>query len=108
MPRKKIIKKKFEDDFDEIFDYINENSPQNAIKFAEELDVKIEEITINPTAFPPEKTLPTKRNWYRFSKLMKSWKILYKVTNKVLVFLSIVHSKRHSKEIEKLRTNKYD
>ena len=106
--RKEVITKKFEQYFHEIHDYINENSPQNAIKFAEQLDKKIDIIKQNPKVYSQERYLPTKKKWYRSARLMKSWKIVYKVTNELLVFLGIIHTSRHPKEIKKLRTSNYD
>ena len=48
----------------------------------------------------------SKKNWYRFKTVMKSWKVVYKVTTSFLVFLRIVHTKQDPKEMEKLRVNK--
>ncbi len=105
--RKEIITKKLELHFDEIYDYIIKNSPQNAKKFAEQLDVQIEKIKQSPKAFPAEYYLQTKNNLYRFALVMKRWKIIYKVTNELLVFLGIIHTAQHPREIKKLRTSNY-
>jgi plasmid stabilization system protein ParE len=106
--RKHLYTEKFSKSFDDVYNYINDDSPQNAKKFAKELDKKIDSIKEQPTAFPPEPALPTKRNWYRFAIFMKSWKIVYKVTSELLVFLGIVHTKRHDRELKRLRTNRYE
>ena len=107
MNRKKLFTKKFADDFEANYQYIYKDSPQNAKKFAEELDSKIEKIKEQPTAFPPESALPTKKNWYRFAIFMNKWKVIYKVTSELLIFLAIVHTHRHEKQIKRIRTNKY-
>ena len=61
--------------------YFSKNySPQNTAKFAKEVDLEIEKIYKQPTAFPPELYLSTKNNLYRFAIVMKSWKIIFKVT----------------------------
>ena len=108
MKKKKVlIVKKFEEQGKEIAKYISENSSQNAKEFAKEVDGKIMKIIKHPTAYPPELYLPTKKNWYRFTIVKKRWKIIFKITNKLLVFLDIIHTSRHPHEIQKLRTNKY-
>lgn len=92
-------KKEFEDDFEEIYNYILTNSPQNAIKFSENLKKKIDWIIKNPEAGTIELSIKSKKNWYRFKKLMKSWKIIYKSTKNSLIFLRIIHAKRNFKNI---------
>jgi len=100
-------KNNFKNNAHEIVDYINQNSPQNAEKFKIELAKKLIEIRNNPQGFPPEPYLQTKNNLYRFALVMKSWKIIFKSTNKLLVFLGIIHTARNPNEINNLRTNSY-
>ena len=104
---KVLYKQNFEDIFEDIYNYIHENSEQNARKFAQEVKNKLQWIIENPTAGNIETQIYSKQNWYRFKIVMKSWKIVYKKTNTSLVFLGIIHTKRNSKQIEKLRTNNY-
>jgi plasmid stabilization system protein ParE len=106
--RDKIVLPSFIKNAKEISDYIHKDSPQNAAKFRSNLEDKIISVTQRPTSNPPEPNLPTKRNWYRFALVMKSWKMIFKVTNNLLVFIRIVHTHRHPGEIKKLRTNKYE
>ena len=108
MKRKQLFTRKFSQNFDSAYDYIYNDSPQNAKKFAKELDQKIDKIKKQPTAFPPEPALRTEKNWYRFSILMKRWKLIYKVTNDLLIFLGIIHTSRHNRELKKFRTNRYE
>lgn len=35
-------------------------------------------------------------------------KIIYKTTKSLLIFLGIIHVKRHQNEVKKLRTSNYD
>ncbi len=107
MKRKKLFTRSFAKYFEANYQYIYKESPQNARKFAKDLDSKIEKIKERPTAFPPESALPTKKNWYRFAIFMNKWKIIYKVTNDLLIFLAIIHTNRHEKQIKRIRTNKY-
>ena len=100
-------KKHFLKDGNEIVNYIKNNSSQNAEKYKNELRRQLILIKENPKIFPSEYYLPTKNNLYRFAIVMKHWKIIYKVTNKQLIFLGIIHTARHPKEIKKLRTNNY-
>lgn len=106
--RKVFYKKEFEEDFEKIYDYISIDSEKNARNFARDTKEKIEWIIDNPTSGTPEKQIHSKQNWYRFKTVMKSWKIIYKVTKTILVFLAIIHTKRHPKEVKKLRTKNYD
>ena len=72
------------------------------------LTKKMKWIIQNPTAGTPEIKIFSKKKWYRFKIVMKSWKIVYKVTKAQLVFLKIVSMKQAPREIEKLRTNNYE
>ena len=102
--RNDVYLPKFENDFDEIFLYLQSKSPQNAIKFAKKTDKILKTIKQNPKLFTPEKYLSAKHNLYRFALVMKSWKIIYKVTNTKLIFLGIIHTAQHPREIRNLRT----
>jgi len=105
--RKIIVTENFEKQAEEQYDYIYINSPQNADKFADGISPAIKKISEHPKAYPLEPVILTKQNLYRFNLYMKSWKIIFKVSNKLLVILGIVNTKRHPREIKKLRTNKY-
>ena len=102
-----IIQDKVYEHVDEIYSYIKTNSLQSAEKFKKELKQKIEEVEMQPTSYPPEMILNTKRRMYRFAIIMKSWKIVFKVTQKLLIILGIIHTSRHPNEIKKLRTSNY-
>ncbi|MBN1463413.1 MAG: type II toxin-antitoxin system RelE/ParE family toxin [Paludibacteraceae bacterium] len=110
MSKKREIKYKgeFDDDFMKIYKYISEDSSQNATKFAQEVKEKINWIIENPTAGQIEIQIHSKHNWYRYKIVMKSWKIIYKVTRTLLVFIGIIHTKQHPNETKKLRTNNYE
>ncbi len=109
MVKKLIVtaKQRFRVDGREIAEYIRQDSTQNALKFNQELTKVLIKIKNHPTASPPEPFLPTKQNWYRFSVVMKSWKVIFKVTKSKLIFLGIIHTSRHPREIKKLRTINY-
>ncbi len=102
-----IVTENFEKQAEVQYDYIYTNSPQNADKFADGLSPAIKLIYEHPKAYPPEPIIPTKQNLYRFKLYMKSWKIVFKVTNNLLIILGIVNTKRHPREIKKLRTSNY-
>lgn len=106
--RQTIIQDKVFEHVEEIYEYIKENSPQNAEKFKQEVRAKILEVEEHPTAYSPENIANSKKQLYRFALVMKSWKLVFKVTQKLLIFLGIIHTSRHPNEIKKLRTNKYD
>ena len=105
--RKVRIKKQFDTHGRAIANYIRKNSEQNAQKFIKQVDGITDLIKENPKIFPSEHYLPTKNNLYRFAIVMKSWKIIYKITKKQLIFLGIIHTARHPREIKKLRTSNY-
>jgi len=105
---KSIVTNNFEEQGHQIYNYIQEDSPQSADKMSDELKLLIQKIQQNPEAYPVERFLLTKRRLYRFALLMKKWKVIYKVTSKLVVFLGIIHTAQHPKEIKKLRTTKYE
>lgn len=106
--RKTIIQPEVFNEAEKIYKFIKSNSHQNADKFKQELSEQIDKVEAHPTANPPESFLNGKRILYRFTIIMKSWKLIFKVTNKLLIFLGIVHMSQHPKEIQKFRKNKYD
>ncbi len=95
----------FENHFNEIIKYLLEKSPKTASTFAQELKLQLIKIEKNPTANPPELLLPSKQNWFRFAIIKKKWKVIFKVTNKLLFFLGIIHTSRNPSKIKKLRKN---
>jgi plasmid stabilization system protein ParE len=101
------VKQQFLDSLLDIRDYIAASSPQNAGKFIADLRSKMNQIIANPESFSPEKNLLTKRRIYRFSVYKKHYKIIFKVLNDRLVFLDIVHGKRHPDHFKGLRTTDY-
>ena len=103
--RETVIQPEVFSEAEEIYEYIKLNSLQNAEKFKIELLKQIDIVEANPTANPPEKLLNAKKTLYRFKIVMKSWKLIFKVTNTLLIFLGIVPTSRHPKEVQKLRTN---
>ncbi len=106
--RKTIIQPETISEAEEIYEYIKTDSPQNAEKFRQEFLKSVEKVENNPEIYPPENELNAKRILYRFILVMKSWKLVYKVTQRVLIFVGIVHTSRHPKEIKKLRTTNYN
>ena len=102
-----IVTDNFEKQAESQYGYIYNNSPQNADKFADGILPAIIKISKHPQAYSQETIISTTKNIYRFMLYMKSWKIIYKVTSKLIVILGIVSVKQHPKAIEKLRTNEY-
>jgi len=87
--------------------FILNNSPENAKQFIEGINPKLDEIVKNPLIYPKDTNFSSKKGLYRFSIYMKSWKIIFKVMQNLIVFLGIIHTSRHPNEIKKLRTSKY-
>lgn len=92
---------------EEIFNFIKPDSPQNAQKFRVEFLSSVNKVAEHPDAYPPEKDLNNKIILYRFILVMKKWKLIYKVTKNIIIFVGIVHTSRHPNEIKKLRTKNY-
>ena len=101
MFRKIIIKEEFPEMVSDIVIYISKNSRQNAIKFNKGINPKLDIIADNPLGYP--KLFIFKTGDYRFCNYMKSWKIIFRINRTHLVFLGIVHSARHQREIIKLK-----
>ncbi len=106
--RKIIVKKQFDEGGRNIVKYIRLNSEQNAEKFKTEVDKITNKIALNPTVYPEEKYLQTNNKHYRFAIVMKSWKIIFKITDELIVFIAVIYAARSPKKITNLRTNKYD
>lgn len=106
--RKTIIQPETISEAEEIYEYIKTNSPQNAEKFKQEFLNSVDKVENNPELYPPENELNAKHILYRFILVMKSWKLVYKVTKKFLIFVGIVHTSRHPNKIKKLRTTDYN
>jgi len=102
------VKKQFLDSLLEIRGYIAQHSPKNAGKFVTDLRPKMDQIIENPETFSPERNLLTKRRIYRFAIYKKQYKIIFKVLETQLVFLDIVHGKRHPDYFKGLRTTDYE
>ena len=106
--RKTIIQPELFRNADKIYEDIKYNSPQSANKFKYELLKQIDKVEKYPEAYTPENFLNKKRIIYRYIIVMKSWKLIFKVTKELIVFLSIVHTRQHPDNIQKLQTNKYN
>lgn len=96
------VKQQFLDSLLEIREYIAQDSPQNADKFIADLKAKMERIIEDP-----EKNLLTKRFLYRFARYKRSYKIIFKVLDTQLIFLDILHGKRHPDHFKRLKTTDY-
>ncbi len=105
--REVIVKQQFLDSVLEIKKFIGQNSPQNAEKFTNDLKAKMARIIDNPEACSPEKNLLTKRRIYRFAPYKKQYKIIFKVLETRIIFLDILHGKRHPDSFKGLRTTDY-
>jgi len=104
--RKIIILNQFKNSAHEISQDIRIDSPQNALKFINGLPIGIQTIHNHPFVYPKAHSKLSSR--YRFNIYMKSWKIVFKVLNDTIIFLDIIHVRKHPREILKLRTTQYD
>lgn len=106
--RKVFFSPNFDSQFDEIYEFIKEDSPQNAEKFTKELEENMKTIMLNPEAYPPVTNFPNKTQRYRYKLFMKSFKIVYKCLKEMLVFVGILHKSQGSSAYKKIRTTKYE
>ena len=102
--RETIIQPEVFSEAEIIYKYIKQDSPQNADLFKQELLAAIEKVEANPEGCPSEDYLNAKRIIYRFTLVMRRWKLIFKTTKELLVFIGIVHTSRHPKEIRKIKT----
>jgi len=105
--RKIIITTNFYTSLKIIFDYIKQESDNNAEKFKADIIAIIPKISAHPEANSIVKQLPTKRNWYRYRLYKKRYKVIFKVLKDKVVFLGIVHTSQHPDKITELRTGNY-
>ncbi len=101
------VKQQFLDSLLAIKDYIKQDSPQNAEKFVADLRPKMDRIIAYPETFSPEKNLLTERRIYRFALYKKHYKIIFKVLDNQIIFLDLVHGKRHPDYLKRLKTTDY-
>ncbi len=101
------VKQQFLDSLLAIKDYIKQDSPRNAEKFVADLRPKMDRIIAYPETFSPEKNLLTKRRIYRFALYKKHYKIIFKVLDNQIIFLDLVHGKRHPDYLKGLKTTDY-
>ncbi len=106
--RKITIGQDFDKQFDEFYEYIYKESPQNARKFVRALEKNMKSIEKNPEANPPVTNFPNKTMRYRYRIFMKSFKIVYKYLKEVLIFTGLLHTSQGNKAYQKLRKAKYD
>ena len=102
-----LTKTAFKKDLQAIVEYIEKDSPQNAIKFADDLLPFLDKIIAHPTATSIVRQIPTKKNWYRYKIYKKNYKVIFKLLKSKLVFLGIIHTSRHLDNIAKMRTSDY-
>lgn len=91
--RKTIIQPQVFIDVELSYNYIKQNSPQNAEKFKKKIAKSIEKVELNPLGYPAELYLNTSdKIIYRFIVVMKSWKLIFKTSENYLIFVSCIHS----------------
>ncbi|MFN8255609.1 MAG: type II toxin-antitoxin system RelE/ParE family toxin [Bacteroidales bacterium] len=103
MKRNILITKNFREQAKEIFNFIQNDSPQNANRFIDKLINEIKTIENNPEANPPVTNFPNKSLRYRYKLFMKSFKIVYKVLKESLIFIGILHKSQGNAAYNNLR-----
>jgi hypothetical protein len=84
-------------------DYIFENSPQNAITFAEDLFSEIELISQFPFIYKEFKYLKTKQKLYRYKIYKNNFFIIFKLTQDAVIFIEVADGRMSKSKYKKLR-----
>jgi plasmid stabilization system protein ParE len=100
----RVLEKAFQD-IEEITDFIAiaKQQPLNAVKVAGAIFDMIDKVGQNPSAYKECEHIPTKTKIYRQAVCL-SWLIIYKITNKEIIILGVIHSARHPSKIKVLRS----
>ena len=80
---------------------------QNAAKLLAEIDKAMLKIKAHPTANPLVQNFENKSKWYRFRLVMKSFKVVYKILKKMLIFVGLLHKSQGNSAYKALRTANY-
>ena len=91
----------------EIWDYISQDSVQNADMFMEDLEKEMSKIEKYPESNAVFKPLQGKRKLYRYRIFKKNYFIIFKLLKYKLVYVRVVHSRRSPNFYKTLRTTDY-
>ncbi|CAN5818875.1 hypothetical protein BH10BAC2_BH10BAC2_26980 [soil metagenome] len=88
----------------DLVDFIafTQQQPFNAVKVGETIENTIEKIGINPYVYKECEQLPTSTKIYRQCACL-SWLIIYKITPKEILILSVIHGAVNPVKIKKLK-----
>jgi plasmid stabilization system protein ParE len=111
--KKTVITEEVKKDLKEITERLDDESLHSSVRLRRAFREGVEKAVKNPEAYSLVRTkrMPNKRKQYRYIRVMKSWKLLYKlpsVTYGLLVFLGLIHEKQSDAATEARRTRKYD
>lgn len=101
--RKIAVHPEFDNSLLETYEYLKQDSPLFAERFKDDLLKQMEKIIHHPFAYPKEDLIPGQNGIYRFSVFKKNWKIIFKVTNSILIFLKLFHVKQNPKKIKEVK-----
>ena len=91
----------------EIWDYIAQDSVQNADKFIYDLKSVMNRIEKYPEANPVFRPLAGKRKLYRVRIYKKNYLIIYKLLKYKLIYVRLVYSRRNPSFYKSIRTKDY-
>ena len=93
-----VWRKKAADELESIYSFIEESSPQNALKVFNAIFGLTESLAIFPLKFPVEPIYGNEK--VRFA-VIYSYKVIYAVNNESVVILRIFHTKQHPGKLRK-------
>lgn len=93
-----------------IYEFIKKDSPQNAEKFRDGIQDKMEMVESHPRAFPLilSEQKEDELIEYRYIHYMKTFKIIYKLPKNLLIFLGILHDKQSDEAIKELQKKDFE
>jgi plasmid stabilization system protein ParE len=91
-----------EENLKEIFNYIRQHSPKNALKIVTGIINLSKSLAYSPLQFQECVELPTKNKIYRKASY-PPFKIIYRIKNQRIEVLSIFHSSRNPKKLSALK-----
>lgn len=79
-----------------LYNYISEDSPQNARKVIDDIIIATEKAITNPEIYPPDRNKKDNDGSYRAFEKTR-YRIVYRVTKNMIRVLRVRHTKREPK-----------
>ncbi len=87
---------------DKIYEYIKEESPQNAQKVKRKIIELVSSLIVFPEKYVREQFLDQQKGDFRFAVIW-SYKIIYEITDDIIIILDIFHAAQNPVKIQNLK-----